>query len=347
MLRERLAPIRARGSDGRDWTAELAAVDDVHAAPFAPLEPQLLGLATPHWIELEFDAERWCAGAALRLVASGWFLWTDASVNVAAARTPGLAFVPPIVEVPDADGWRAVGPPVGFPAGKTKSMVLDVTDVLSPADPRLRLSSTLRLYWDSIRLAVGPDGEQRTSPLEPESAHLWPRGFSEPIATDRVDLPARFEWERVAPLARWDQHPGRYTRYGETLPLVREIDDRFVVLGSGDALTVRFDGRALPPCPPGWRRDYLVFLDGWAKDRDPNTVEALTVEPLPFHGMSAYPYPPSESFPATDLHRSWLSEWQTRPAYRHLVPLSPVREGEWLEEQRAALEGRSRGSGGW
>ena len=31
----------------------------------------------------------------------------------------------------------------------------------------------------------------------------------------------------------------------------------------------------------GWVRDYLVFLDGWAKDRDPNTVEALEVEPLP------------------------------------------------------------------
>jgi len=343
-----VAPARAMGSDGRDWTEALAAVDDVHAIPFRPLaDGQFLGLAEPHSLTLEFDREALVAGAQLRLVCTGWFYWTDASVNVATARTPGLAFVPPILEVPDADGWRAVGPPVGFPAGKTKSMVLDVTDVLSPADPRLRLSSTLRLYWDSIRLFVGPDGEQRTSSLEAESARLWPRGFSAPIATGREDLPERFEWERLAPIARWDQHPGRYTRYGETLPLVREIDDRFVVLGSGDALTLRFDGRSLPLCPPGWRRDYLLFLDGWAKDRDPNTVEALTVEPLPFHGMSGYPYPPGESFPATDLHRAWLSEWQTRPAYRHLVPLSPVREGEWLAEQRSPQPSRSPDPGGW
>ena len=88
----------------------------------------------------------------------------------------------------------------------------------------------------------------------------------------------------------------------------------FVIMASGDALGVRFDATALPPLPEGWRRDFLVFLDGWAKDRDPNTVEALYVEPLPFHGMSAYPYGEDERFPDDEAHRRWRREWNTRDA---------------------------------
>ena len=96
----------------------------------------------------------------------------------------------------------------------------------------------------------------------------------------------------------------------------------------------------LPPLPDGWRRDYLLFLDGWAKDRDPNTIEALEVEPLPFHGMSGYPYRADEHFPDGEAHRAWLAEWQTRPAFRHVVPLPPAREREWLAERLEGLESR-------
>ncbi len=60
-------------------------------------------------------------------------------------------------------------------------------------------------------------------------------------------------------------------------------------MGSGDELQLLFDARALPPLPPGWTRDYLLQVDGWAKDRDANTAFSQTVEPLPFHGMTATP----------------------------------------------------------
>jgi len=314
-----LAPLRATDGDGRDWTRELAAVDDVHAAPFEPAPSQYLGLATPHVLELGFDPERVRSATKLRLVLTGWFYWTDASVNVAVAGDPSWSFVPPILSVPDGEGgWRETGPPLGFPAGKTKTMVIDVTDLLVREDPRLRLFSTLRLYWDSIRLAVcGDDAELRVTSLEPVSAKLWRRGFSAPLADeDERDphQPARFVWDELAERPRWNPHPGLYTKLGEVVPLVGAIDDRFVVMGTGEALTVRFDARELPPVPAGFRRDYLVFLDGWAKDRDPNTVEALYVEPLPFHDMSGYPYGEDEHFPDTPAHRAWRREWQTRVA---------------------------------
>jgi hypothetical protein len=98
-------------------------------------------------------------------------------------------------------------------------------------------------------------------------------------------------------------------------------------MGAGDALTVRIPAAGLPPLPPGWKRDFLVFLDGWAKDRDPNTVEALHVDPLPFHGMSTYPYAAQERFPDDEEHRAWQREWNTRPAKRWLSSLVPPRPG--------------------
>ncbi|MCP3920316.1 MAG: hypothetical protein GY711_32725 [bacterium] len=330
-----VAPRSALASDGRDWAPELTTIDDVHAVPFEAHRGQYQGLVAPHWIELAFDPDRIAQAKKLRLVCTGWLFWTDASVNVATARTPGIDFVPPIVQVPDGQGgWSDAGPPVGFPAGKTKSMVIDVTGLLRADEPRLRLFSTLELYWDSIRLATGDDdAELRVTSLEPASARLWARGFSQPIETGRTDLPERFDWEELAAEPRWDQHPGQYTRYGETLPLLEAIDDQFVIFGAGDTVTVRFDARELPPPAEGFVRDYLVFFDGWAKDRDPNTVEALNVEPLPFHGMSGYPYGEDERYPESAEHARYRAEWNTRAGYRHIVPMSPVREDEWVRGQ--------------
>ena len=329
-VRAPLAPSSALGSDGRDWSAELSTADDVHAVPFTNQAPQFLGLATPHTLDLTFDGQAIAGATKLRLVFTGWFFWSDASVNMAAARTPGVDFVPPILSVPvpggqGAEAWRPLGPPVGFPAGKTKSMVIDVSGQIDPADPRIRVFSTLRLYWDRIVLAVDDDdAELRVVALEPQSADLWRRGFSEPSAAERDDLPERFDWERLAPQPRWNQHPGDYTRYGDTLELVTAIDDRFVIMGAGDALTLVFDATALTPLAAGWRRDYLLFLDGWAKDRDPNSVEALFVEPLPHHAMPGYPYGPDTPFPEDAQHRTWRAEFNTRPAHNWIGSVAPA-----------------------
>jgi hypothetical protein len=315
-LREPLSPTRAQGSDGKDWTAALASNDEVFAVPFTPAPAQFRGLASPHFLELEFDRERVASAKQLRLVLNGWFLWTDASVNIASAYDPTEEFVPPIVQVPDGrGGWRDAGPPIGFPAGKTKTMVIDASQLVLRDDPRIRIFGTLRLYWDSIRLAVDADDAPfEVTEIEPKSARLWRRGFSAPLVDGKPNEPERFDWDRLAEYPSWNPHPGQYTKYGECLPLVTEIDDRFVILASGDALTVRFDARTLPPPKAGMIRDYFLFLDGWAKDRDPNTVEALYVEPLPFHGMSGYPYGPNETFPDDEVHRRWRREWNTRSA---------------------------------
>ena len=324
----RRARPRARARERRGRLARPASRRSTTTSrtPFEPLTSgQFLGLATPHWLELAFDPERVAGAEKLRLVMTGWFYWTDASVNVAAARTEGVDFVPPMLSVPDGEGgWRPTGPPIGFPAGKTKTMVIDVTELLDPADPRLRLSSTLRLYWDSIRLATcGDDEPLVVTEIEASAAELWERGFTEPYVLHEEHGLEWFRWEGTSDHPRWNQHPGMYTRFGDVLELTAAIDDRFVIMGSGDALTVRFPAGEVPPLPEGWTRDFLVFFDGWAKDRDPNTEEALYVEPLPFHGMSGYPYGEDEHYPDDEEHRAYRREWNTRPDTRWLPPLAP------------------------
>jgi hypothetical protein len=337
-LRAPLAPLRATGSDGQDWLAALSSADDEVAQPMEVLPYQYAGLCKPWFVELAFDREAVARAPKLRLALTGWFYWSDASANMASARALGEAFVPPLLQVPDGQGgWRDATPPIGFPAGKTKTMVVDVTSILDRADPRVRVTTTLRLYWDRIVLAVdGDDAPLTVRELACTGADAWRRGFSAPLdsvppgSAHPRNKPERFDWDVLAAEPRWNQHPGRYTRYGACRELVDAVDDRFAILGAGDALTLRFAARDLPPPAPGMRRDYLVYLDGWAKDRDPNTLAALEVEPLPFHAMSGYPYGAGERFPDDAAHQRWRAEWLTRPAHEWIVPVSPARETEWL-----------------
>jgi len=335
-VRDPLVPRSAVDQTGKDWTRELGRDDRVFAVPFQPLTGPHRGLATPHTLELAYDPAHVNDATRLRLFLNGWFFWTDASVNMNAARHPEAEFIPPMLSVPDGEGgWRDCGP-IGFPAGKLKTMAVDVTELLNRDDPRIRLFSTLRLYWDSIRLAVDADDAPLvTTALEPLSADLWQRGFSRGhMLAGGHDL-EWFTWDELETEPRWNQHPGLYTKLGETLPLVSSIDDRFVILGAGDALTVRFDATKAPPLPEGWRRDFLVFLDGWAKDRDPNTLEALYVEPLPFHGMSGYPYRPDEHYPDDEEHRAYRREWNTRAATLWIDSIVPVLRGRTTSQTPA------------
>src|SRR3954471_10359387 len=93
-------------------------------------------------------------------------------------------------------------------------------------------------------------------------------------------------------------------------------------MGSGDEIRLRFSADRLPPLKNGWTRDFLLLVDGWAKDADANTAFSQSVEPLPFHAMSAYPYPPSEHYPDDALHRDYRERYNTRPALRLLRPLT-------------------------
>ena len=154
--------------------------------------------------------------------------------------------------------------------------------------------------------------------MDSDTAELRFRGFSKATIHPERKQPESFDYARVAPASMWNPTPGLYTRYGDVRPLLEALDDRLVIMGSGDELRLRFPAGRLPGLPAGWKRDFLLFVDGWAKDGDANTAYSQSVEPLPFHGMSQYPYSNRERFPDGE----WQKQYTTRPALRLLRPLT-------------------------
>jgi hypothetical protein len=66
------------------------------------------------------------------------------------------------------------------------------------------------------------------------------------------------------------------------------------------------------PLPPGFRRTFMLKTDSFCKDMDLYTAYPDTVEPLPFHGMSGYPYGPDEHYPDTPETRNYRERYNTR-----------------------------------
>ncbi|MEO7145486.1 MAG: hypothetical protein ABI165_18470, partial [Bryobacteraceae bacterium] len=167
--------------------------------------------------------------------------------------------------------------------------------------------------------AAPPVVRQRMVPLA--SADLHFRGFSASRIDPARKQPETFFYDRVSSTSFWNPTLGNYTRYGGVRSVIDAVDDRLVIMGSGDEMRLLFNAGDLPPLPSGWTRDFLLKVDGWAKDRDPNTAFSTSVEPLPFHAMSRYPYPAGEHFPDDAAHREYRREYNSRPALRLIRPL--------------------------
>jgi hypothetical protein len=113
--------------------------------------------------------------------------------------------------------------------------------------------------------------------------------------------------------------PGRYTREGDVATLLETADDLFVVSKPGDEIALSFE--ALPPPPPGRERTYLLLGDGFSKEMDINSASPDVVLPLPYHGMSRYPYPDSERPRRLSRRDALQARYNTRVVAQPLVPL--------------------------
>jgi FG-GAP-like repeat len=300
---------KATDGRGKDRTEEIAQADGRYLAGFTPTRYQ--GLVETHELVLELPEARRAGSVMLYL--TGWIFYSDTSINVSLSQRKDLAPLPPVLEVPDGrGGWRTALPAMGYPAGKTKTMPVDLSDVLDRKDPRVRIRTNLAIYWDRICYTVGEAKAPirlTTAPLS--SARLFFRGFSR-MTHDSDDGPQVFVHDDVDTTPRWADMAGFYTRFGDVTPLLYAADDRYVVLKGGDGVRLAFDAAGLPPVPEGWVRDWLVVLDGWDKDADKNTVAGQTVLPLPFHGMDDARYG-EQAVPDSEAHRFFVREFLTRP----------------------------------
>jgi Tfp pilus assembly protein PilF len=306
-------PVAASDEHGNDLLPALRAQDHVYAATLVPARYQ--GMTELHDLVLDFGN---LAGMdSVFLFLTGWIYPTDASINLALAQSSAPQVVPVQVQVRDASGpagqWRTVTSDLGFPAGKNKTIIADLTGKLPRRDARIRIRTNMEIYWDRAFVAATASGSPVTvTNLRLTAADLHYRGFSRMYQKGGRYGPQWYDYQDVSRDPAWAPITGAFTRYGDVLPLVHASDDQYVIFGPGDEIALQFDSAAAPPLPPGWTRDFVLYSDAWLKDADLNTAGGGTVEPLPFHSMSRYPYGREEAFPADADHRRFVETYNTR-----------------------------------
>jgi len=303
-------PVSATDDRGRDALGRLRAEDGRYVDGFEVTAFQ--GVAAPHGLTLDLGV--FPGDARVTLFLNGWVFPTDTSLNLALSqRTDGLRGQPPSVEVPDREGrWQTVIPFAGFPNGKRKTCVLDLTGKFLCEDRRVRISTNMQVYWDRAFFTVDePEVPTTVTTLTPARADLRYRGFSR-VYREGENGPHLFDYEDVKGGPAWRDLEGDYTRYGDVTPLLLAADDQYAVMNAGDEVALTFDAGGLPPLRAGWARDFVLYSNGWVKDGDINTAHSQTVGPLPYHGVSAYPYGPGDAYPADEAHRRFLETYQTR-----------------------------------
>ena len=318
-VHKRVYPVRARDDKGRNVLASVLKSDKIHPDEFVRSDG---GVAELHALELDFGSHTARDNKAL-LVLHGWVDWADGSTFLAAAQESKTGLVAPYLQVRDAQGqWKTVIEDMGMPDGKPKTIAVDLSGKFLTSNREIRIVTNLCVYWDEVFVSESVSAATvRRTLLETSEAAVRFRGFSANKVHPQRKQPEQFFYADSSPTSLWNPTPGKYTRYGDVRELVANVDDRFVVMGSGDEVRLLFDGVHLPPLPNGWRRDFLLKVDGWAKDRDANTAHGQTVEPLPFHGMSTYPYGVNEKFPSDAEHNAYREEYNIRPALRLIRPL--------------------------
>jgi tetratricopeptide (TPR) repeat protein len=207
--------------------------------------------------------------------------------------------------------WVRVVDDLGFPAGGARTMTADLSGKLPPGTRRIRLTTNLQIYWDNILISRTSQAQSsRLSAVPVARADLNFHGFPLKIE-DQPPGNVKYIYEKASATGPYTRPAGAYTRYGDVLPLLRSIDDKFVVFGSGDEVALDFDPAKLPVLPRGWVRDYFFVANGYEKDMDFYAYHGETVDPLPFRKMETYPYP-GKLFPSDAEHMNYLLEYNTR-----------------------------------
>jgi Tfp pilus assembly protein PilF len=321
---------RAIDDRGNDVTEILRDRDGRYLDTFG--RGQYQGITRDHYVEIDLGTDV-PANGPLYLIARGWVHPTDSSINVAVSQGHHEQPQPLSLEVPDGrGGWITARPNLGFPAGRNKICLIDLTGVFRPGTPRrVRLRTNLEIYWDQIQWARGlPQTPLHITHLAPSTADLRYRGYSA-IHQANASSPEIPDYNQVMATTQiWRDLEGYYTRYGDVRELLRAVDDRYVIMNAGDELALRFP----VPAPPasGWVRDYVLAGDGWIKDGDYNSTDSATVQPLPWHAKTLYDKPagPLEDEWVYQHHpQDWLT-WQTR----YVTP-EPFRDALHDEPQQA------------
>src|SRR5208282_3266586 len=170
--RDARPPAAARDDHGHDVLPDLLA--HRYFGDFALTQFQ--GFAQPHSLTLDLgEAYR---GGPLWLLLHGEVEYFSANSMYAAAQA-GVEAISPYIEAlvgneligneKDANGkWTRVIDDIGFPAGGPRTMTADLTGKLPLGTRKIRITTNLQIYWDSIlidRTAQNPKDKEQNPRL--------------------------------------------------------------------------------------------------------------------------------------------------------------------------------------
>jgi len=325
-------PVGAWDGEGRDVLRLLSRRDHQFASGFTALPYD--GFANLH--PLTLDLGPLDAQSPLRLLMTGYVNYFSAT-SLYAAWQAGLKEIPPYVEAQLPDGtWQRIPGDAGFPAGLERTIVVDLTGKLPAGTRRIRLMTNLQIYWDQVLIDQSANAKVRTAEIPLAGATLRFRGYPRQIeGASPGDLD--YDYNAVSLTGPFQRERGSYTRMGDVTPLLRNISDRFVVFGSGEEIAAEFDAANLPALPSHWKRDYFFYANGYVKDMDWWDASPFTVAQMPFHGMSAYPYPKPEEYPpdaqSLDYQLNWNDRYESGEPVRsyrfnyQVLPSAPQDDG--------------------
>jgi len=314
-----IEPVRAVDHRGIDVTEQIRAIDRRYAG-VTDLNPHFVGFAKDHFVELDFGQRLDVLSDRSRVVLFlyGWVEYPYSATNFAASQA-GLRVHPPSIHVLRDGVWVELLHEVGYPGGIQHMMTLDVTGKVLPSDQRIRIASNMELYWD--RIFIAPILDFLLTPatsrglivqeVPVESADLHFLGYPREYSPDGRQ-PHLYDYDNIDRAVPWKIMQGNYTRYGQVGELLDEADDCYVIMGRGEELTLRFAADAFSPIPAGYCRTFILKTDSFCKDMDLYSAYPDTVEPLPFHSMSNYPYGPDEKYPDDPKRQQYRQRFNTR-----------------------------------
>jgi hypothetical protein len=333
-------PVGAWDGEGRDVLDVLAHRDHRFASGFTATPYD--GFANVHSLTLDLGDVN--VSSPLKLLMTGYVNYFSAT-SLYAAWQAGIKPISPYVEVERPDGtWQTIPGEAGFPAGLERTIVVDLTGKLPAGTRKIRLVSNLEIYWDQALIDNHAEAATRTTEVPLALATERFRGYPTQIeGKSSGDLD--YDYDRVSLTGPFQHQRGSYTHLGDVTALVKGVDDRYAIFGSGEEIATEFDATKLPVLPAGWKRDYFFYANGYVKDMDWWDAMPFTVAPLPFHTMSAYPYPASEKFPddadAIEYQLKWNDRFDSGEPVRSyrfdykLMPSTPADDSVALPKRAA------------